>query len=164
MRTRDWLIQCLAQLYSPANREQFLLDELRLVAEDLHHTKSQSANQIGRAMAGEILDLLDGFSTREGNLSEMALQTLLSLYFPTEDQAFNAVGQWGRMGVIVRSVPLILNDTSTIRHYLRVERSGRLPDGNVVEAGQHLCTIPDTMRVDYLEMLSMARQSQELSD
>jgi hypothetical protein len=160
----DVLNACLNQLYTAANRERFLVEELRELTGDLDVLTEASAKQLARSMARCVLELMETNRPSPGPLTDQALITLLTWYFPTEDQAFGAMGYLQTAGLAVVSKGLIIDNHGPMRYYLASARHQRDVYGTTYEQGQHLPCVLGPMRSDYLTMIATSRPALQEPD
>lgn len=157
--------ECLRQVFRARARRAFLIGQLQEIAQDLarlHAVTPEGAHEpaiaLATCMTNRIVEMLDGIESRPHRLNEVAFNTLMSWFFPTEDQLHAALSHLEHIGVVAESKMAFVSDRYP-RHFLVATVSHRNILGYRYEKGALIPLVAGDDRIEHLRLMARTAES-----
>lgn len=162
MPTKNLLEECLRQVFRPHARRGFLIGQLQEIGQDLarlHVATPQGVHEpalgLASCITARVVEMIDGIETRPHRLNPAAFNTLMSWFFPTEDQLHAAVAHLEEMGLCAESKMAFVSDKHP-RHFLVATNDHYDRLGNRYVKGALIPLVVGDQRIEHLRLIAQA--------
>lgn len=152
MRIDELFSDCLKHTFQTKTSEHFLRDQIRDLAVDISRTDDPNVTELALVMIDRLGDRLQGRSDRPHRLNTLVYRTLLSWFYPTDDQLLASMPQLSWHRARSHRIQFEGLPSHQARHFIVSTEDHRDQNGTLWPQGALIPTVHGDLRISYLKL------------